>query len=99
MLLCDLALDMKAEGTGEKSGRSLTINVAFRGDDFRERHAALKSALESECKRPDSPFLLIEERVSERLFSDSAETRVSGAYFQLIAVIKESFEAFGEAKG
>jgi hypothetical protein len=94
MLLCSLALDMRAEGPGDKSGRSLTINVAFRGDDFRERHAALKGTLEAECKRPESPFLLVEERRSERLFADSDQTGVKGAYFELILVIKDSFEPF-----
>lgn len=94
MLLCNLTLDMKAEGSGEKSGRSLAIDFAFRGEGFRERHAALKAVLEADCKRADSPFLQVEERVSEKLFSDEAETKVSGGYYQLIVVIKDSFAPF-----
>jgi hypothetical protein len=50
--------------------------------------------LEAECKRPESPFLLVEERRSERLFADSDQTGVKGAYFELILVIKDSFEPF-----
>ncbi len=78
--------------------RRLEFTIAFRGDDFRSRMAALKRAVEADYARPDSPFeppKKAGDDIKEDLFSDSDERGVSGAYFRVTIAIKESFDPFG----
>ncbi len=95
-LLCTLDLSMRSAPGRDTSGRYLQCRIAFRGDDFRERFAALRQAVEEECQRDDSPFERIEESIGGDMpFRDGAEKGISGAYFDLKVHIRESFAAFG----
>lgn len=89
-LVSEIDLDMGA------SKPRLIFKVAFRGDDFRARMAVLQRAIADEAGRPDSPFLPpTAPTPPEKLFSDRADTGVTGAYFEYTMPIKESFEPFG----
>lgn len=93
-LLASLELNMRATPSQKFSGRWLQCRFAFRGSDFRERFAALRSAIEAECQRPGSPFEAIDERVGGDLpFRDGAEKGINGAYYDLKIHIREAFAA------
>jgi Tfp pilus assembly PilM family ATPase len=84
--------------------RRLTFVIAFRGDDFRSRHTALKAAIDAELAKDDSPFEKPDpkkggdaEKVDQ--FRDSAESGVAGAYYSITLEVKESFQAFGQGSG
>jgi hypothetical protein len=97
-LLCTLELNMRAVAGGDTSGRHLSCRFAFRGENFRERFAILRQAIEEECKREGSPFHQLEQRVgTDILFKDGAEKGVTGAYFDLKVHIHRTFPpiAFG----
>lgn len=84
--------------------RRLTFTIAFRGDDFRSRHAALKSALEAELAKDDSPFEKPDPRKggeNEKVdqFRDAAESGVAGAYYTISLEVKDVFPAFGPSSG
>ncbi|MEQ1631644.1 MAG: pilus assembly protein PilM [Planctomycetota bacterium] len=95
-LLCSLDLSMRSAPSRDVSGRYLQVRFAFRGDDFRERFAAVKQAVEEECKREDSPFHKIEESIGGDLpFRDGAEKGVTGSYYDLKIHVRDSFAPFG----
>lgn len=95
-LLCSLDLSMRAAPSRDISGRYLQCRFAFRGEDFRERFAALKQAVEEECKREDSPFQKIEESIGGDIpFRDGQEKGVTGSYYDLKIHVRESFQPFG----
>ncbi len=95
-LLASLDLNMRSSSGGGHSGRFLQCRFAFRGDDFRERFAALRTVIEEECGRPGSPFEAIDERVGGDVpFRDGAVKGVTGAYYDLKIHIRESFAPFG----
>lgn len=80
--------------------RKLEFTIAFRGEDFRNRHSALLSMIEAELERPDSPFLKParpDEGKSEELFKprDNDEQGVTGGYFRVVMHIKDTFRPFG----
>jgi hypothetical protein len=80
--------------------RKLEFTIAFRGEDFRNRHSALLSMIEAELERPDSPFLRParpDEGKSEELFKprDNDEQGVTGGYFRVVMHIKDTFRPFG----
>lgn len=80
--------------------RKLEFTIAFRGEDFRNRHSALMSMIEAELERPDSPFLKParpEEGKSEELFKprDTDEQGVTGGYFRVVMHVKDTFRPFG----
>jgi len=90
LLIVDFKLNMPVRN------RSLEFTVAFRGSDFRAKQSILRAAIDEECRRPDSPFEKFDERsYREHRFSDSAETGVEGAYFDMKILIKDTFEPFG----
>ena len=94
-LLCSLELNMRATAGGEHSGRYLTCRVAFRGEDFRERFASLRQAVDEECKREGSPFQEIDSRSGGDIrFKDGAEKGVMGSYYDLKIHVKGSFPPF-----
>ena len=98
-LICKYDITMKVTGSGDKSGRALNFTISFRGEDFRERESRLRDAFEAECNQPDSPFLKYDTLATkETLFSDTAETGVKGAYFDVKVIVRESFSPFGGAK-
>lgn len=83
--------------------RRLMFVIAFRGDDFRSRHAALKSALEAELTKDDSPFEKSDPRKggeNEKVdqFKDAAESGVAGAYYTITLEVKDAFQAFGASR-
>lgn len=92
-LLTKLDLNMKGPN------RTLTFNIAFRGEGFRQRRGALVAAFDAEYELPDSPFEAPKNRrqdpFKETLFRDSAETGVEGAYYTVTIRIKEQFDPFG----
>jgi len=95
-LLCSLELSMRASPSRDVSGRFVLVRFAFRGDDFRERNAALRQMFEDECKREDSPFQKLEESIGGDLpFRDGAEKGVAGSYYDLKIHVRESFAPFG----
>jgi len=95
-LLCTLELSMRATPGRDVSGRFLQCRFAFRGDDFRDRNAALRQMFDDECKNPDSPFQKVEESIGGDLpFRDGAEKGVSGSYYDLKLHVRESFQPFG----
>lgn len=98
-LLTEFELGMRATGRGDRSGRSLRFTVAFRGDEFRIRQAALRAALQKEIdEHPGQPFLLLKEWKPEQVY-DSRETGVSGASYHLELVISEAFDAIAIGGG
>ncbi len=95
-LLCSLDLSMRSSPSKDVSGRYLQCRFAFRGEDFRERFAAVKQAVEEECKRDDSPFQKIEESIGGDLpFRDGNEKGVTGSYYDLKIHVRDSFAPFG----
>jgi Tfp pilus assembly PilM family ATPase len=99
-LLFKVGLNMKVTGTGAGS-RRLEFTVAFRGNDFRDRHNAMMLALEAEYERADSPFTKPPARAEaykEELFRDEAESGVPGAYYKYTLTIKDSFQPFGASQ-
>lgn len=77
--------------------RRLEFTIAFRGEDFRTRRAALQRAIDAELLRADTPFEEPEktgERKEEELFRDSAESGVVGAYFLVTMHVKDAFPSF-----
>jgi Tfp pilus assembly PilM family ATPase len=95
-LLCTMELSMRATPGRDVSGRYLQCRFAFRGDDFRDRNAALRQMFDDECKREDSPFQKVEESIGGDLpFRDGAEKGVSGSYYDLKLHVRESFQPFG----
>ena len=87
---------MRASPSRDVSGRFVLVRFAFRGDDFRERNAALRQMFEDECKREDSPFQKLEESIGGDLpFRDGAEKGVAGSYYDLKIHVRESFAPFG----
>jgi Tfp pilus assembly PilM family ATPase len=96
-LLFKVNLNMKVTGSSAGS-RRLEFTVAFRGNDFRDRHNAMMMALDAEYERADSPFTKPPARAEtykEELFRDEAESGVPGAYFKYTLTIKDSFRPFG----
>lgn len=90
LLIVDFKLNMPVRN------RSLEFTVAFRGSDFRAKQSILRAAIDEECRRPDSPFEKFDERsYREHRFSDSAESGVEGAYFDMKVLVKDSFAPFG----
>jgi hypothetical protein len=56
----------------------------------------LRAAIDEECRRPDSPFEKFDERsYREHRFSDSAESGIEGAYFDMKILVKDTFPPFG----
>lgn len=95
-LMCSLDLSMRASPSRDVSGRFVLARFAFRGDDFRERNAALRQMFEDECKREDSPFQKLEESIGGDLpFRDGAEKGVAGSYYDLKIHVREAFAPFG----
>lgn len=95
-LMCSLELSMRASPSRDVSGRFVLARFAFRGDDFRERNAALRQMFEDECKRGDSPFQKLEESIGGDLpFRDGAEKGVAGSYYDLKIHVREAFAPFG----
>lgn len=95
-LLCSLDLSMRSAPNKDTSGRYLQCRFAFRGDDFRERFAAVKQAVEEECQRPDSPFQKIEDSIGGDMpFRDGRDKGVTGSYYDLKIHVRESFQPFG----
>ncbi len=93
--LCTLELDMHANRAGADSGRSLKFTIAVRGSNFRERFAALRTMLEEDCRAEGSPFSGLSATTGgERLFKDSAETGVEGAYNTYELLIPSVFDPF-----
>ncbi|MEO6594156.1 MAG: pilus assembly protein PilM [Planctomycetota bacterium] len=82
-----------------KGNRKLDFQVAFRGEDFRERESALVQAIEAEYNKPDSPFERPAARSAgtpEELFKDTGgDSGVIGAYYKFSMPIKGAFEPFG----
>src|SRR5262245_1036752 len=60
-MLATLELNMTSTPGSGHSGRWLQCRFAIRGDGFRERYSALRSAIEEECQRPGSPFEAIDD--------------------------------------
>src|SRR5262245_21559900 len=60
-MLATLELNMRSMSGSGHSGRWLQCRFAIRGDGFRERYSALRSAIEEECQRPGSPFEAIDD--------------------------------------
>jgi len=77
--------------------RYLSFAIACRGSGFRDKGAALERAFQAEFARPDSPFMPPKNKQlsTEKLFVDSDETGVAGAYFEINLGIKEAFGPFG----
>lgn len=90
LLVVDFKLNMPVRN------RSLEFTVAFRGSDFRSKQSVLRAAIDEECRRPDSPFEKFDERsYREHRFSDSAESGIEGAYFDMRILVKDTFPPFG----
>jgi hypothetical protein len=79
ILVCELTIKLPPH----KTGRSLTLKVAFRGDDFRTRQANLKAAFEDQMRAADSAFQSTDDG-KEELFRAG-----SGAYFTLKVELKD----------
>jgi Tfp pilus assembly PilM family ATPase len=99
-LVTRLSLDMNARS----SNRRLEFTIAFRGDDFRTRYAALGRAIEAEMARSDTPFEVPEKgdnRVVSELFKEGkeGESGVIGSYYRLTMHIKDVFPPFGAGGG
>ncbi|HZN37733.1 MAG TPA: pilus assembly protein PilM [Planctomycetota bacterium] len=91
-LVTRLELNMKAPN------RKLEMTVAFRGEDCRNKMSVLRAAIDEDCAKPDSPFEPLhknDDGAKETLFSDTAESGVTGAYFKVLIRIKDSFRPFG----
>jgi Tfp pilus assembly PilM family ATPase len=97
-LVTRVSLSMKAPN------RQLQFVIAFRGDDFRSRHTALKAALDAEMAKPDSPFEPPDPKKPPpgkevEQFRDTANSGVAGAYYTVTMPIKDVFQAFGPGRG
>ncbi len=78
--------------------RRLEFTIAFRGEDFRSRRESLRSAIDAEMQREDTPFEVPARAETEKpaqLFADSAESGVVGAYYTVTMHVKDSFPLFG----
>lgn len=83
-----------------RSSRYLAFTVAFRGSDFRTKQGIIRSAVDEECRRPDSPFEKWDETsFKEYRFVDSETTGVEGAYFDMRILVKDSFLPFTGTAG
>ncbi|MFN7671920.1 MAG: pilus assembly protein PilM [Planctomycetota bacterium] len=90
--------------TMKAPNRQLQFVIAFRGDDFRSRHTALKAALDAEMAKPDSPFEPPDPKKPPpgkdvEQFRDTANSGVAGAYYTVTLPIKDVFQSFGPARG
>lgn len=92
-LLGDINLDL----SGQKQ-HVLELMVAFRGEDFRTRVNALRSAFDADAQRADSPFERCEEP-REELFKNTKDSGVSGAYYKVRILCRSGFAPFGPASG
>jgi type IV pilus assembly protein PilM len=97
-LVTRISLNMKSPN------RQLQFVIAFRGDDFRSRHTALKAALDAELAKPDSPFEPPDPKrpplgKEVEQFRDTANSGVAGAFYTVTLPIKDGFESFGPARG
>lgn len=98
-VMTQLDLNMRATGSGERSGRFVSFRVAFRGEDFRHRKVALQDAINEECRREGSPFLQLDGEPRETLFSrPQGEPEVSGAFFDFKIIVREAFDPFQEVR-
>lgn len=95
-LLCSMELQMKVTSPGRpECGRFVQGRFAFRGEDFRERNAALRQMFVDESKRPDSPFISVEDSIGGDIpFKDGAEKGISGSYYDFKVHVRESFDPF-----
>ncbi|MCU0862161.1 MAG: pilus assembly protein PilM [Planctomycetes bacterium] len=99
-LVTRLMLDMNARSTS----RRIEFTIAFRGDDFRARYAALDRAIEAEMARPDTPFEVPEKgeaRLVSELFKEGKDTEVGviGSYYRITMSVKSVFPPFGPGSG
>jgi hypothetical protein len=91
-LVTRLDLNMKAPN------RKLELTVAIRGADFRDKIKVLRTAIDADIEKPDSPFEPLhrnDDGAKEDPFRDTAESGVTGAYFKVLIRIKDSFRPFG----
>lgn len=96
-LVTRINLNMKAPN------RQLQFTIAFRGDDFRSRHTALKGALDAEMAKEDSPFEPADPKKAPpgkevEQFRDTTASGVAGAYYTVTLPIKDAFQAFGPSR-
>jgi hypothetical protein len=86
-------------GTGQS--RTLEFTISFRSDattGFRVRANAMKSAIEAEIARPDSPCFKKLVESHEDLFTDSDTSGVEGVYYKVRIELRDVIPPFGGMK-
>src|SRR5687767_7652251 len=83
--------------------RKLDFTIAFRGDDFRAREAALRRVIDAELQRADTPFEPADSpstNKGEEIFRDANEPAgMDGAYYKVTMHVKDAFAPFGPGGG